>query len=411
MIPARILGGYGKLAPKRVVQVAGTTTYSLALTSDGQVYGFGQRFSTDRDFCVRKLGGPCVTRVMTSIACNDNYPFGVLDSGEVATLLEPRYEKIDMKGLAISKIVCGKSHALALSFDGKVYSGGRSNNEYGQLGNGTTNVGHNLYPMEFISEAIGRVKDIATVNYDEKQPCAAITEKNEVYIWGHYNGQNYLSPSKTTFSTLDEVFAGLGITCRSLKPKERILEVAPLKPKISSPSNTLYDCAGRIIDDAESSDFAFLVEGKKIHVHKLILMMRCTVFKTMFQESNTASEHTIEGHSYVAFYAFLKYFYTDEIDLPPDSALELLALAHFYHLPALQEKCGKFIKRGVTVENAAVIFEKAIQYEAKELEEYVFKFCVDHMTDVISSDAFKTFKPDTVSEFLRRAAQHGAFKN
>ncbi|CAB3377143.1 Hypothetical predicted protein [Cloeon dipterum] len=106
-----------------------------------------------------------------------------------------------------------------------------------------------------------------------------------------------------------------------------------------------------------------------------------------------------KGANHRAFYAFLKFFYTDEIDLPPDSALELLALAHFYHLPALQEECGKSVKRGVTVENAAVVFERAIQYESKELEEYACKFCVDHMTGVIGSDAlFKTLKPDTVSE-------------
>ncbi|XP_065334630.1 RCC1 and BTB domain-containing protein 1-like [Cloeon dipterum] len=309
-----------------------------------------------------------------------------------------------LRGVAISKIVSSSNKILALSYDGDVHFWQRTDSD--QPGSSFEN-GNLIFAT--ISTAIGRVKDIAAVYHDDVQNFAAITETDDVYIWQQCNGETLSSPTLTSFSTLDQVFAQQARTFRPLKSEEE--KVIPGKIIAKS---SLNECAQQFMDDTETSDFAFVVEGKKIHVHKLILMMRCAVFKTMFQgdwkESNT-SEQTVEGHSYVAFYAFMKYFYTDEIDLPPDSALELLALAHFYHLPALQEKCGKFIKRGVTVENAAAIFEKAIQYEAKELEEYVFKFCVDHMTGVISSDGFKTLKPDTLSELLRRAAQHGAFKN
>ncbi|XP_065346511.1 RCC1 and BTB domain-containing protein 1-like [Cloeon dipterum] len=195
----------------------------------------------------------------------------------------------------------------------------------------------------------------------------------------------------------------------------------PLRPKLAEPiieekntANESPEWLRKSFDDFETADVVFVVEGKKIHAHKAILIMRCDVFRTIFQgdwtESNE-SEQIIEHQSYGAFYAFLKYFYTDDIDLPPDSALELLDLAHFYHLPVLQEKCGQLVKRGVTVENAAAILEKAIYYESKDLEEYVFQFCLDHMTGVISSDGFKKLDKDTVSEFLKRAAQYGAFKN
>ncbi|XP_065336572.1 RCC1 and BTB domain-containing protein 1-like [Cloeon dipterum] len=125
------------------------------------------------------------------------------------------------------------------------------------------------------------------------------------------------------------------------------------------------------------------------------------MFQGNWKESN---------ESYDLFFAFLRYFYTNQVDLQPDMALELFALAHFYQMPDLQKECMKIIKRGLTVENAALIYDRAILLAAEELKEFVLKFCMEHMNAVVNSDGFKLLKDDVVKDFVLRAAQQGAFK-
>ncbi|XP_065346580.1 RCC1 and BTB domain-containing protein 1-like [Cloeon dipterum] len=175
----------------------------------------------------------------------------------------------------------------------------------------------------------------------------------------------------------------------------------------------LSDELKRNIRLADTADVVFVVEGKKIHAHKAILILQCAVFETMFQgdwKESHEREQMIENHSYDVFYAFLKYFYTNEVDFQPDLALEIFSLAHFYLMTDLQKECLKIIKRGLTVENAASIYDKAIQLATEEVKEFVFSFCLENMTAVVNSDGFKLLKDDVMRDFILRAAQQGVFK-
>ncbi|CAB3387466.1 Hypothetical predicted protein [Cloeon dipterum] len=398
----------GTLGTKRVVQVACSGMHTLALTSDREVFSFGHNdcgqlglVQNEDQTRPMKLDFPFSGKVVTAIACLCSSSVALLDSGEVLAWGsnndddigdDVRVLRIPRKvpglyGIKITRIMSGANHALALSNDGKVYSWGW--NKYGELGNGRTD--EHCHQPTLISGNVKRVIRDVAAHYD----CdlnAAITEADEVYIWGCFiNGQKILLPTETTFTSLDEVFAKLPLPAVTYRP---------LRPKLAEETkNASPEWLRKSFDDAATADVVFLVEGKKIHAHKAILLMRCATFRTLFQgglkvsRKSSEGEQIIEHHSYVAFYAFLKYLYTDEIDFPPHSAIELLGLAYLFHLPALQEKCGQSVKKDVTVENAAAIFEEATNYEElKDLEEYVFKFCLDHMTGVISSDGFKIAK-------------------
>ena len=47
---------------------------------------------------------------------------------------------------------------------------------------------------------------------------------------------------------------------------------------------------------------------------------------------------------------------------------------------------------------------------SKDLEEFCFKFCVNHLTAVTQTEAFNHLDENTVKEFIRKAAKWGAFK-
>jgi alpha-tubulin suppressor-like RCC1 family protein len=91
-----------------VVQVAAGWEFSLALTSTGELYSFGN----DED--------------------------GQLGNGEANTAPHPTPEAITIPGLtgSIVQIAAGKNHSLVLTSSGQLY--GFGSDQYGQLGNGKT---------------------------------------------------------------------------------------------------------------------------------------------------------------------------------------------------------------------------------------------------------------------------------
>jgi RCC1 and BTB domain-containing protein len=47
----------------------------------------------------------------------------------------------------------------------------------------------------------------------------------------------------------------------------------------------------------------------------------------------------------------------------------------------------------------------------QELEEFCFKFSLNHMTAIIQTEGFSALDEQTVKNFVRKAAEFGAFKS
>ena len=122
----------GVLAGKTVTAISAGNFYSLALTSDGKVYGWG-------DNGYGQLGDGTTTRRHVPVAVNTS---GVL-AGETVT--------------AIS---AGAIHSLALTSDGRVYAWG--DNGQGQLGDGTT-TDHNV-PVAVNTSGVLAGKTVTTIS-------------------------------------------------------------------------------------------------------------------------------------------------------------------------------------------------------------------------------------------------------
>ncbi|XP_065335883.1 RCC1 and BTB domain-containing protein 1-like [Cloeon dipterum] len=255
-----------------------------------------------------------------------------------------------------------------------------------------------------ISTEVEKVRDIAVTSYERDLcACAAITEENKVYIWARCGGQNVWEPILTLCSSLDELFTGNAsppaITYQHLQ-----LQITNLESKTKCP---IIKRLQESFDKPETADFAFIVEGKKIHVHKNLLIFGSDVFKNLFLgdwKDSCQKEMVVEDHSYDAFYAFLKYFYTDEVDFTPELALEVFAVAHFYRVMDLMEECEKILKTGLTVQNAAAVFEKAILFGAKDLCKFCFEFCQRHLAYVVNNFVSDDCKREVFLEVFRQAA-------
>ncbi|XP_026563445.1 RCC1 and BTB domain-containing protein 1 isoform X2 [Pseudonaja textilis] len=233
---------------------------------------------------------------------------------------------------------------------------------------------------------------------------AAKAQSGLVYMWGQCRGQSVVLPHVTHFSCIDDVFA-----CFSTPAVMwRLLSVE------HEEFLTVTESLKREFDSPETSDLKFRVDGKFIYVHKAVLKIRCEHFRTMFQSYWNEDDKEVidvDQFSYPVYRAFLEYLYTDNIDLPPEDAIGLLDLATSYCENRLKKLCQHLIKRGITVENAFSLLSAAVRYDAEDLEEFCFKFCINHLTEVTQTTAFWQIDGSLLKEFIAKASKYGAFKN
>ena len=109
------------------------------------------------------------------------------------------------------------------------------------------------------------------------------------------------------------------------------------------------------------------------------------------------------------------------MDLPPEDAIGLLDLANSYCEQQLKRRCERIIRQGITVHNVAMLYATAIKYQvsdrigskltnqskhsltqAQELEDFCFKFSLNHMTAVTQTEAFAKLDEGTVKDFITK---------
>ncbi|XP_048835229.1 RCC1 and BTB domain-containing protein 1-like isoform X2 [Brienomyrus brachyistius] len=404
---------------KKVKEVACGAHHSVACTSEGEVYAWGLNNcgqvgsgSTANQPTPRKVSNCLQNRVVISIACGQSSSMAVLDNGEVcgwgyngngqlglgnnANQLSP-CRLAALQNFCVLQVAFGNAHAMALTDGGLLYAWGF--NTYGQLGTG--NKTNEFSPVQVMVEK-DRVIEIAACH--STNTSAAKTQSGQVYMWGLCRGQSVVQPHLTHFTCTDDVFA-----CFATPPVMwRLLSVE------QDDFLTVAQSLKNEFDNPETSDLKFRVEGKYIHVHKAFLKIRCKYFRSMFQShwsEDTKEEIELDQYSYPVYHAFLGFLYTDNVDLSPEHAIGLLDLATSYCENRLKRLCQNIIKGGITAENAFILLSAAAKYEAQDLEEFCFKYCVNHLTQVTQTEAFWQIEGNLLKEFISKASQCGAFKN
>ncbi|XP_064826628.1 RCC1 and BTB domain-containing protein 1-like isoform X3 [Oncorhynchus masou masou] len=408
------------LQNKKITQVACGSHHSLALTHDGEVFAWGYNNcgqvgsgATANQPTPRRVTTCLQGKVVMGIACGQTSSMAVLDNGEVfgwgyngngqlgvgnnGNQLTP-CRLAALQGLCVLQIASGYAHSLALTDEGLLYAWGA--NTYGQLGTG--NKSNQLSPVHIMAEKESRIVEIAACHSTHTSACK--TQSGQVYMWGQCRGQSIVLPHLTHFSCTDDIFACFATPSvmwrlLSMEHDDFLTVAQSLRKEFDSP---------------ETADLKFSVDGKYIHVHKAVLKIRCEHFRSMFQSHWTEDMKEvieIDQFSYPVYRSFLEFLYTDNVDLPPEDAIGLLDLATSYCENRLKRLCQHIIKRGITVENAFSLLSAAVRYDAEDLEEFCFKFCVNHLTAVTQTAAFWQIDGNMLKEFICRASRCGSFKN
>ncbi len=130
-------------------------------------------------------------------------------------------------------------------------------------------------------------------------------------------------------------------------------------PSFAIPKGTLLPTLKGYVNKEAYSDVTIILDGnRKVRGHKLFLT-RTPYFQAMFggemKESKTHTV-TIEKVSYEIFLLVLQYLYTDECDIPLESAMELFEVADRFGIDRLKLMCEQTIMANLCIDNAAAIF-------------------------------------------------------
>ncbi|KAM9783953.1 RCC1 and BTB domain-containing protein 1-like isoform 3-T3 [Syngnathus typhle] len=361
---------YWQQRGETVIGITCGHSFSMALLDNGEIHGWGDNHNG-------QLG-----------VGHDNY----------VSMMPCRLSALQES--CIKQVVSGYGHSLAVTDKGLLYSWGT--NTFGQLGIGDMN--NCFSPVQVMADE-ERFVEVAACHFTHTS--AAKTQSGQVYMWGQCRGRAVVMPRLTHFTNTDDVFA-----CVASPPVMwRLMSVAALEH--DDLPLTVTEALKNEFDSPETADLKFIVEGKCIHVHKAVLKIRCEHFRSMFRSPWVESHQEvieISQFSYTIYRSFLQFLYTDTVDLPPEDAIGLLDLATSYCESRLKHLCQQIIKGGITIQNAFALFLTAKQFDAEDLEEFCFRFCIRHLTQVTQTPTFSQVDGNVLKGFIIRASYAGAFR-
>ena len=175
LVPVEV-NANGVLAGKTVVAIAAGSSHSLALTADGQVFGWGLNTSG-------QLGNNSTIRSRVPVAVNT--------SGALA-------------GKMVVGIAAGDSHSMAVTSDGQVFTWG--SNQSGQLGNNS--LINASVPVSVDKQGILEGKKVVGIaaGYSHSM---VVTSDGQVFAWGS-NDKGELGDNTLTKNTLPSVVDASG---------------------------------------------------------------------------------------------------------------------------------------------------------------------------------------------------------
>ena len=96
---------------------------------------------------------------------------------------------------------------------------------------------------------------------------------------------------------------------------------------------------------------------QRIPAHKFVLSVGSAVFDAMFNSTLATQEDeiTLPDVEPAAFLALLKFLYSDEVQIGPETVMTTLYTAKKYAVPALEKHCVDFLKRNLSPDNAFML--------------------------------------------------------
>ena len=146
-------------------------------------------------------------------------------------------------------------------------------------------------------------------------------------------------------------------------------------------------------------------EQQRTPAHKFVLAIGSVVFDAMFNggfSSGPCNEIEIPDIEPASFMSMLKYLYTDEVSIGPDTVMSTLYAAKKYTVPNLEKLCVDFLKSNLGPDNAFTLLSQARLFDEPQLAELCLT-CIDKNTvDSFNAEGFTDIDLETLRAVLER---------
>ncbi|CAB3397997.1 unnamed protein product [Caenorhabditis bovis] len=168
------------------------------------------------------------------------------------------------------------------------------------------------------------------------------------------------------------------------------------------------DLGGFCLSENHCDVYFILDSGARIPAHRLILAARSQYFQALLYNGMKETEQktiNLRDTNAEAFEYILKYAYTSTLDLAEVELgllLEILSLAHRYHLQTLVTSLGDYLKKLLNNDNMCNILNAAQFFGLVDLADYCLKYADRHAAKILSTQAFLELTCDSFSQMLQR---------
>lgn len=146
------------------------------------------------------------------------------------------------------------------------------------------------------------------------------------------------------------------------------------------------------------------IQQQRIPAHKFVLSVGSAVFDAMFNGTlaTKADEIELPDVEPAAFLALLKFLYSDEVQIGPETVMTTLYTAKKYAVPALERHCVDFLKRNLGSDNAFMLLTQARLFDEPQLTALCLEMIDKNTAEALAADGFTDIDLDTLSVVLER---------
>ena len=178
---------------------------------------------------------------------------------------------------------------------------------------------------------------------------------------------------------------------------------------------TLKERLAYMFNNDLMADVNFVMIGEKdassplmvIPAHKFVLSISSSVFDTMFNgqlsdQSGKLETIHITDIEPAAFLNLMKFFYTDQVTLCPETVMATLYAAKKYAANVLEFACVDYLEKNLSGDNACMLLAQARLFDEPQLTTLCLEV-IDHSTlEAISAESFTEIDNETLCIILQR---------
>ena len=171
--------------------------------------------------------------------------------------------------------------------------------------------------------------------------------------------------------------------------------------------DTVLERSSFMFNNPLMSDITFTCgqsKRKNFYAHKYVLATSSPVFYAMFYGVLAQKDSVIHfaDADEESFEEFLRFLYTDDCNLTPATAVNIMALSKKYIIPSLSNKCVNILLNNITAENVFLLLKTSMLFLETELEQKCWNVIDTNADHAVASEAIAYISQRTVKALLKR---------